>query len=71
LDHENEGEVLSVSPSIEHEDLEAKLSDQAGDYDGDTDHQRYLQDQLKLWLKIGLASLAALFAVIWLIIRRN
>ena len=71
LDHENEGEVLSVSPSIEHEDLEAKLSEQAGDYAGDVDHQRYLQNQLKLWLKIGLASLAALFAVIWLIIRRN
>jgi hypothetical protein len=71
LDHENEGEVLSVSPNIQHEDLEAKLFEQTGDYDGDIDHQRYLQDQLKLWLKIGLASLAALFAVIWLIIRRK
>lgn len=79
MDHENEGELLSVSPQIDEGTLEAaivleetKLKDApAGPYDDDSDHQNYLRDQRVLWLKIGLVGLTILFGIIWLIIRRR
>ena len=79
MDHENEGELLSVSPQIDEGTLEAaivleetNLKDApAGPYDDDSDHQNYLRDQRVLWLKIGLVGLTILFGIIWLIIRRR
>lgn len=79
MDHENEGELLSVSPQIDEGTLEAaivleetKLKDApAGPYDDDSDHKNYLRDQRVLWLKIGLVGLTILFGIIWLIIRRR
>jgi len=79
MDHENEGELLSASPQIDEDTLEAatvleetNLKDApAGLYDDDSDHQNYLRDQRVLWLKIGLVGLTILFGIIWLIIRRR
>ncbi|HPX66250.1 MAG TPA: hypothetical protein PK459_04475, partial [Anaerolineaceae bacterium] len=79
MDHENEGEVISSSPqwddsALEEGDVlveEVYEETPAAPYDDDSDHQAYLKDQFILWLKIGLAGLAIVFGIIWLIIRRR
>ena len=79
MDHENEGEVISSSPQWDDSALEGgdvlveEVYEEApvGPYDDDSDHQAYLKDQFILWLKIGLAGLAIVFGIIWLIIRRR